>query len=348
MSDSEGSTLVNQTVSLSPAQTSQRRPPNKRPRANEVCWCGSGRKYKKCHEELDDVFLKDERQRLEATRVRQGRLSPRRTVPDFIPRPEYALTGVPARGPSRSVRTPEELVRMRRACRAAAQLLREAGALVRPGLTTDEIDAFVHQRTLAMGGYPSTLNYHGFQKSLCTSVNEVICHGIPDDRALLDGDIVNLDVTIFLDGMHGDTNGTFGVGPIDEESTELIRVTHQCLDAGIAAVKPGRPISDIGRAIEVVADQHGYGVVRSYCGHGIGEVFHGNLQIPHYYDPKAATRMEPGMTFTIEPMICLGTWEESHWDDGWTVVTKDLRRSAQFEHTVLVTDSGVEVLTREG
>jgi methionyl aminopeptidase len=339
---------VNLPLSLPTAPPGPRRPPNRRPRPNEVCWCGSGKKYKKCHEELDVSYLKDEKVRLEANRIRPGRLSPRRAVPDFIPRPDYAVTGVPTRGNPRNVRTAEELVRMRRACKAAALLLREAGALVRPGLTTDEIDAFVHQRTIALGGYPSTLNYHGYQKSLCTSVNEVICHGIPDDRALLDGDIVNLDVTIFLDGMHGDTNGTFAVGTIDEESQTLIRVTRECLQAGIGAVRPGRPISDIGRAIEAVADEHGYGVVRSYCGHGIGEVFHGNLQIPHYYDPRASTKMETGMTFTIEPMICLGTHEESHWDDGWTVVTKDLRRTAQFEHTILVTDAGAEVLTREG
>jgi methionyl aminopeptidase len=338
---------VNQPVSVTPTP-SRPHPPNKRPRGNEGCWCGSGKKYKKCHEEDDSAFLAEEKQRLMRDRIQPGKLSPRRPVPDHIIRPDYAVTGVPTRAKGSNVRTAEELVRMRRACRAAALLLREAGALVRPGLTTDAIDDFVHRRTVELGGYPSTLNYHGFKKSLCTSVNEVICHGIPDDRALLDGDIVNLDVTIYLDGMHGDTNGTLPVGQIDEESRQLISVTRQCLEAGIGAVKPGRPISDIGRAIEAVADQHGYGVVRSYCGHGIGEVFHGNLQIPHYYDPRATTKMEPGMTFTIEPMICLGTWEESHWDDGWTVVTRDLRRSAQFEHTILVTESAAEVLTREG
>jgi methionyl aminopeptidase len=182
---------------------------------------------------------------------------------------------------------------------------------------------------------------------VCTSVNEVICHGIPDDRQLLDGDIVNLDVTIFLEGMHGDTNATFGVGNVDEDSKQLVKVTHECLMLGIAAVKPGRPISDIGRAIEAHANEYNYGVVRSYCGHGIGDVFHTNLQIPHYYDPRSTTKMEVGMTFTIEPMICLGTWEEAHWNDNWTVVTKDLRRSAQFEHTILVTETGAEILTVE-
>lgn len=322
-----------------------RRPPNKLPRANETCWCASGKKYKKCHQELDVEFLRTEKRELEARKIRPGRLSSPRPVPSYIARPDYALTGVPGRTGARVVRTAEELPRMRRACQAAAQILREAGNLVKPGLTTDQIDAFVHERTIALGGYPSPLNYRGFPKSVCTSVNEVICHGIPDDRTLQSGDIVNLDVTVFLEGMHGDTNATFLVGEVDEDSRQLVKVTEECLNLGIGAVKPGRPISDIGRSIEAHADRYGYGVVRSYCGHGIGDVFHANLQIPHYFDARANTKMEVGMTFTIEPMICLGTWEENHWDDGWTVVTKDLRRSAQFEHTVLVTEAGAEVLT---
>ncbi len=335
---------LNPTPSNGPAQ---RRPPNKLPRGNDACWCGSGKKYKKCHEELDVDYLRDEKKHLEAFKVKKGRLSPIRAVPSYIPRPDYALTGVPNRENARNVRTAEELVRMRRSCRAAAEILREADDRVKPGISTDEIDAFVHEKTIALGGYPSTLNYRGFPKSLCTSVNEVICHGIPDDRVLLDGDIVNLDVTIFLDGMHGDTNATFLVGTVDGDSQQLVRVTKECLMLGIEAVRPGRPISDIGRAIETHADKYGYGVVRSYCGHGIGDVFHTNLQIPHYFDARSNTKMEPGMTFTIEPMICMGSAEESHWTDQWTVVTRDLRRSAQFEHTILVTDTGVEILTKE-
>lgn len=241
----------------------------------------------------------------------------------------------------------ERLERMRRACAAAARVLREAGTLVQPGVTTDTIDEFVHRRTIELGGYPSPLNYRGFPKSVCTSVNEVICHGIPDDRQLVDGDIVNLDVTVFLDGMHGDCNTTFSVGHIDRQSQQLVSVTRTCLELGIAAVKPGRPISDIGGAIEGHALRFGLGVVRSYCGHGIGETFHTNLQIPHYFDGRATTVMVPGLTFTIEPMICLGSPEEVLWDDDWTVVTKDFQRSAQFEHTVVVTDTAVEVLTVE-
>ncbi|MBE2248312.1 MAG: type I methionyl aminopeptidase [Myxococcus sp.] len=333
-----------------PASThgAARRPPNKLPRPNDPCWCGTSEKYKKCHKEADQVFLKEERKRLEANKVVPGEVTPKREVPIMIRRPDYAETGVPSRGSGRNVRTPEELVRMRRACRAAAEVLRKSGEQVKPGVTTDSIDAYSHDLIVSLGGYPSPLNYRGFPKSICSSVNEVICHGIPDGRVLLDGDIVNLDITVFLDGMHGDCNATFLVGDsVDDESRALVRVTHECLMKGIEAVRPGRPISDIGRAIELHADAHGYGVVRSYCGHGIGDVFHSNLQIPHYFDARSNTRMEPGMTFTIEPMITLGTWEESHWNDDWTVVTKDLRRTAQFEHTVLVTETGVEILTRE-
>jgi methionyl aminopeptidase len=323
------------------------RPPNKLPRPNDVCWCGSGKKYKKCHQEPDVDYLKAERERLEANKVTPGRISPRREVPAHIAKPDYWQTGVPSRGSGRNVRTPDELVRMRRACAAAAKVLRLAGALVKPGVTTDELDAFVHDTIIGLGGYPSPLNYRGFPKSVCTSVNEVICHGIPDDRPLRDGDIINIDVTIFLEGMHGDTNATFLVGEVDDESKQLVRVTHECMMKGIEAVRPGRPISDIGSAIERHADAYGYGVVRAYCGHGIGDTFHTQLQIPHYFDARSTTKMEPGMTFTIEPMIAMGTWEEVTWDDEWTAVTKDLKRAAQFEHTVLVTEQGAEILTVE-
>ena len=337
---------MNQTTTATPSAATLR-PPNKLPRPNDACWCGSGKKYKKCHQEADAEFLKDERKRLEANRVRPCRVSPMRAVPDSIPRPDYWQTGQPSRGTGRLVRTEDEIVRMRKAGLAAARILRLAGAFVKPGLSTDDIDAYVHELTIKEGGYPSPLNYRGFPKSVCTSVNEVICHGIPDDRKLLEGDIVNLDVTIFIEGVHGDCNATFGVGTIDAESTQLIRVTHECLMKGIDAVKPGRPISDIGRNIEQHADKYGYGVVRAYCGHGISETFHGPLQIPHYFDARSTTKMELGMTFTIEPMIALGTWEETTWDDEWTAVTKDLKRTAQFEHTSLVTETGADILTRE-
>jgi methionyl aminopeptidase len=212
-------------------------------------------------------------------------------------------------------------------------------------VTTDELDAICHEACIRRGAYPSPLNYNGFPKSLCTSVNEVICHGIPDDRPLRDGELVNLDVTLFIGGVHGDTNGTFLVGDVDDSSRRLVTVTRECLELGIATVHPGRPISDIGRAIEAHASRYRYGVVRTFVGHGIGEQFHMEPSVPHYFTPSAATQVEPGMTFTIEPMITLGSWRERLWDDGWTAVTVDGRRTAQFEHTLLVTDNGADILT---
>jgi methionyl aminopeptidase len=241
--------------------------------------------------------------------------------------------------------TGARLERMRRACGAAARVLEITGAAVRPGVTTDELDAIAHEAYIREGGFPSTLNYRGFPKSLCTSVNEVVCHGIPDSRRLESGDIVNLDVTIYLEGMHGDCSATFMVGDVDAEARRLVRVTEECLARGIAAIQPGRTIRVIGQAIEPHAAAHGYGVVRAYAGHGIGEMFHTPLQIPHYDEPDATEIFRPGMVFTVEPMITEGTWQIRHWNDGWTVVTADGKRSAQFEHTVLVTDGGAEILT---
>jgi methionyl aminopeptidase len=304
-------------------------------KSNDPCWCGSGRKYKRCHKTLEG-------------RVLPGRISPMRTVPPHIGRPPYA-DGPSKRWDEPRVKSPEIIERMRAAGRAAGQILAAAGAEVKPGVTTDEIDAFVHDLTIEMGGYPSPLNYgnaNPYPKSVCTSVNEVICHGIPDDRALLEGDIVNLDVTIYLDGVHGDTNGTFPVGAIDDESARLIRVTAECLDRAIEQVAPGRPFNLIGKAIEDHAHANKLGVVRDFVGHGIGEQFHTELQIPHYYEPRFTSVMETGTTFTIEPMLSMGDWRARVWDDGWTAVTADGSRTAQFEHTVLVTDDGVEVLTR--
>jgi methionyl aminopeptidase len=304
-------------------------------KSNDACWCGSGRKYKRCHKQSQAP-------------LRPGRLSPPRTVPEGIPRPDYAESGEPSPWSEPLVRPPEVIERVRRASRAAAEVLAEVGAQVRPGITTDALDALAHEACIARGGYPSPLSYHGFPKSLCTSVNEVICHGIPDDRALVDGDIVNLDVTVFLDGVHGDTNATFLVGEVDPESRRLVEVTYDCLLDGIGAVRPGRPISDIGVAIEARARADGYGVVRAFVGHGVARQFHGPPHVPHHYDPTATTVIQPGMTFTIEPMITLGTWRHLMWDDGWTAVTADKRRTAQFEHTLLVTDSGAEILTVAG
>jgi methionyl aminopeptidase len=302
------------------------------PQANDPCWCGSGRKYKRCHKRTEG-------------RVLPGEVTPMRPVPEHIQRPSYAETGEPVDWDEPRVKSPEIIERMRHAGKVAAEILTLAGEFVKPGLTTDEIDEYVHGLHLERNAYPSPLNYHGYPKSVCTSVNEVICHGIPDSRRLLDGDIVNLDVTAYIGGVHGDTNATFFVGDVDPVSKELVKVTEECMWLGIEAVQPGRPVSDIGKAIEDHAKAHRYGVVRAFIGHGIGEQFHSDIQILHYYDSRAATVMRPGMTFTIEPMIALGSWQHRMWDDGWTAVTADGKRTAQFEHTILVTDDGADVLT---
>jgi methionyl aminopeptidase len=278
--------------------------------------------------------------------VLPGIVSPRRDVPAAIARPDYATNGRPLRTEERLVKTEELIERLRAAGRLAAEVLTITSDAIEPGITTGELDALCHDATISRGAYPSPLNYHSFPKSVCTSVNEVICHGIPDSRPLSEGDIVNIDVTVFVDGVHGDTNATFGVGAIDDESARLIRVTSECLELGIGAVRNGRPINDIGRAIERHAEAAGLGVVRAFCGHGIGEVFHSAPQIPHAFDPGATTIMETGMTFTIEPMIALGNWRHTMWEDGWTAVTADGSRTAQFEHTVVVRPDGAEVLTR--
>jgi methionyl aminopeptidase len=269
-----------------------------------------------------------------------------RYVPDTIGKPPYAETGVPPRNEESRVKSPEIIERMRVAGVAAAEILRRAGEMVRPGITTDEIDIFVHDLTLEMGGYPSPLNYHGYPKSVCTSVNEVICHGIPDNRVLLDGDIIDIDVTIYLNGVHGDTNASFAVGTISEEDKNLIKVTEECMWLGIEAVKPGVALNEIGRAIEVHAKKHKYGVVRAFIGHGIGENFHTDIQVLHYYDPRNTMILREGMTFTIEPMITAsGETRHKMWDDDWTAVTADGSRTAQFEHTLVVTADGYEILT---
>ena len=307
-------------------------PPAVLPTANEPCWCGSGRKYKRCHKGTEG-------------RIQPGIVSPMRTVPPHIARPPYADTGqVPYFQESR-VKSPEVIERMRVAGAKAAEILRRAGEMVRPGITTDEIDVFVHELTVEMGGYPSPLNYHGYPKSVCTSVNEVICHGIPDSRVIEDGDIVNLDVTIYLNGVHGDTNATFFAGNVSDVDRNLVKVTEECMWKGIEAVRPGVMINEIGRAIENHAKQHRMGVVRAFIGHGIGENFHTDIQVLHYFDPRNDMVIREGMTFTIEPMITLGTWQHRMWDDEWTAVTADGSRTAQFEHMVVVTDTGVEVLT---
>ncbi len=278
-----------------------------------------------------------------SARVSPGRVTPPRSVPDAVVRPPYARAPdalEPEFAPGSFV------PRMRAAGRAAAEVLRIVGERVGPGVTTEELDALAFDTYLELGGYPSTLGYKGYRKSLCTSVNEIICHGIPDDRALVEGDIVNCDVTIFLEGVHGDTSATFAVGSVSDERARLVAVTRQCLWRGIRAVRPGVPMHDIGRAIQTHAEAHNFSVVRNFVGHGIGEVFHCAPSVPHYYDRDANDIMMPGDTFTIEPMINAGSWEVGKiWRDRWTAPTADGSDSAQFEHTLLVTNEGVEVLT---
>ncbi len=272
-------------------------------------------------------------------------VSPRRPVPAHISRPEYVDKPAPTPYDGPEVKDEETIARMRVAGRVAAQALRLVGEHVAPGVSTDELDRIGHEFLCDHGAYPSTLGYRGFPKSLCTSVNEVVCHGIPDSRVVEDGDIVNIDITAYLDGVHGDTNATFLAGDVAEETRLLVERTEEALRRAIKAVRPGRQVNVLGRVIESYAKRFGYGVVRDFTGHGIGAAFHSGLIIPHYDSSYYDAVIEKGMTFTIEPMLCLGTHEWDMWDDGWTVVTKDGRPSAQFEHTLLVTDTGAEVLT---
>lgn len=275
-----------------------------------------------------------------------GTISPIRSVPAAIERPEYMFHGGPEVVTASEIKTPETVERIRAASHIAAKALELGGSLVAPGVTTDEIDQAIHEFLVAQGAYPSCLGYMGFPKSCCTSVNEVICHGIPDDRPLQEGDIVNIDVTAYKDGVHGDTNATFAVGEIDPESQLLIERTKAATMRGIKAVKPGREINVIGRVISAYAKRFNYGVVRDYTGHGVGEAFHSGLIIPHYdAAPDYDDVIEVGMVFTIEPMLTLGGVDWEQWDDGWTVVTADRSRTAQFEHTIVVTPEGAEILT---
>jgi methionyl aminopeptidase len=281
----------------------------------------------------------------EVSQLAPGSLSPPRPVPAHIARPEYVGRRGPTPFSGSEVKDGETIDRMWRAGKIAAQALVKVGQAVRPGITTDELDQIGHDFLIAHGAYPSTLGYRGYPKSLCTSLNEVICHGIPDSTVITDGDIVNIDITAYMDGVHGDTNATFLAGAVDTESRLLVERTHEAMMRGVKAVAPGRRLNVIGRVIESYARRFHYGVVRDFTGHGIGTAFHSGLIVPHYDDPAASLEMVPGMTFTIEPMLTLGTIEYDVWPDGWTAVTKDRKRTAQFEHTVLVTQSGYEILT---
>lgn len=278
--------------------------------------------------------------------LKPGTLSPKLSVPAHIDRPEYMFHSGPEVVTASDIKTPETVEKIRRAGRIAAQAMEAAAGAIAPGVTTDALDKIAHEYLCDHGAYPSCLGYMGFPKSICTSINEVICHGIPDSTVLNEGDIINLDVTAYIDGVHGDTNATYGVGQIDEQSALLIERTRNSMMRAIKAVRPGREVNVLGRVIESYAKRFNYGVVRDYTGHGVGEAFHSGLIIPHYDSaPLYDTVMEVGMVFTIEPMLTLGTIEWEQWDDGWTVVTKDRSRTAQFEHTLVVTEDGADILT---
>jgi methionyl aminopeptidase len=286
--------------------------------------------------------------------LRPAALSPRRIVPVHIPRPDYAddKEGIPhseddARGNHKiPVYSADIIQKVREAGKLAAEVLATAGKVAKPGVTTDEIDRVVHEKCIELECYPSPLNYRQFPKSVCTSINEVICHGIPDKRELEDGDICNVDVTTFYKGVHADVNETFLIGNVASEHVHLVTTAHECLNAAIESVRPGALYRDVGNIINKVASKAGCSVVRTYCGHGIGTLFHTTPNVPHYANNKAVGVMKPGNIFTIEPMINAGKWGDILWPDDWTAVTKDGKRSAQFEHTLLVTETGVEILTQ--
>jgi len=245
-----------------------------------------------------------------------------------------------------TIKTPEEVEKMRIAGRLAAEVLRMIRPHVQPGVTTDELDRICHDYIVnVQQAIPAPLNYKGFPRSICTSVNHQVCHGIPGDKKLKKGDIVNIDITVIKDGYHGDTSKMFYIGEPSIQAKRLVQITHECMLKGIATVRPGTRLGDIGHAIQQHAEAHGFSVVREYCGHGIGREFHEDPQVLHYGQPGTGMRLAPGMTFTIEPMINAGKREVKLLPDNWTVVTRDHSLSAQWEHTVLVTQTGHEILT---
>lgn len=303
---------------------------------NDPCWCASGRKLKRCHFDV---------RALQRAPVRLGTVSPPRAVPESIVRPDYVSTGHVATSRAAQRHDAASLQRLRHACAVAAEVLLRTGEAVAVGRTTDELDAIAHETYLALGAYPSTLHYQGYPKSICTSVNGVVCHGIPDDRRLEPGDIVNVDVTAFVDGMHGDTSATFVVGEASEAIHGLVETTREATLRGIAAVVPGAPLQRIAEAIEPFAVSRGYGVVREYGGHGIGATFHAAPHVFHNIEPLDDAVALPGLSFTVEPMLTCGRPRFAQAADGWTEQLTDGMPSAQFEHTVVVTEHGAEVLT---
>jgi len=280
---------------------------------NDLCWCGSGKKYKKCHLDVDS-----------ASGLDKHRMAP---------------------SPGVIMKTAEQIKGIRKSCQLTRDILDMVSEKIAVGITTNQIDRWVNDYTRSHDAVPAPLNYNGFPKSVCTSLNNVICHGIPDDTLLEEGDIVNVDVTCILKGYYGDAGRMFLIGQPPENAKQLVRVAKECLNIGIAQVRPNGDIGEIGYAVEQHALKHGYSVVRDYGGHGIGLKFHEEPHIHHYGSRKRGILMVPNMVFTIEPMINEGRYESMLLPDGWTAVTVDNKLSAQWEHTVLVTENGVEILT---
>ena len=279
-------------------------------------------------------------------KLKPGKPTPVRKVPDHIERPEYVWKDTVQEAMGEPfVQTPETIEAMREASKIAANALKEAGAAVAPGVTTDEVDRVAHEHMCDHGAYPSTLGYLGFTKSTCVSLNEIICHGIPDSTVIQEGDIVNIDVTAYKNGVHGDTNATFLAGDVSEEHRLLVERTKEAMMRGIKVAKPGREINVIGRVIESYANRFGYNVVRDFTGHGVGPTFHNGLVVLHYDSTAYRNVLEPGMTLTIEPMLNLGSLEYDIWPDDWTVQNRDGKFTAQFEHTIVITEDGNEILT---
>lgn len=279
-------------------------------------------------------------------KLQQQASTPIRKVPKDIERPEYAWKDdVQENIGEPYVQDAETIEKMRESSKIAANALAVAGAAVKPGVTTDEIDRVAHEYMLDHGAYPSTLGYRGFPKSCCVSLNEIVCHGIPDTTVIEDGDIVNIDVTAYKNGVHGDTNATFLAGDVAQEHKDLVQRTYEAMMRGIKVAKPGREINVIGRVIESYAKRFGYNVVTDFTGHGVGPTFHNGLVVLHYDSDAYRDILEPGMTLTIEPMINLGALPYDIWDNGWTVQNRDGKFTAQFEHTLVITEDGNEILT---
>ncbi len=281
---------------------------------NDACWCGSGRKYKKCHLEMD--------LRLEELE-KKGYIIPPRSI----------------------IKTEEQIAGIRRACQLSREILDGLEDVISPGITTETINTWVHEYTIAHGAYPAPLHYNSYPKSVCTSINEVICHGIPEERVLVDGDVLNVDVTCILNGYYGDASRMYLIGDPSSQARELVRVARECMYLGIEQVRPFNRVGDIGYTIEQHARKHGYSVVQDFGGHGVGVEFHEEPFVQHYGEKDSGMVLIPNMVFTIEPMINMGTYKCRVLDDNWTAITADGSLSAQWEHTVRVTENGVEILS---